>query len=557
MTDFDEQHEPSAEFLASLGREISREYRRDEHFESFDQADGRRRSHRVATIAGLTMGGVITLTVGLVLGASTGYASAEVIRARANHDSIASPPQPALTILKTLPVRDAINAVTCAAASLAAEQSRKTQAAEPTQGIPVVALPEASVKSTDRFGAVLGIRQAPDGSVLVDDAGHRQIKLLDASLAGATIVMDSVPGSARSYGVRPTPLVPYLGDSVLVPDLASRTVLLLDSHGQIGRTLALPTTSDLGLLMAGGATDDQGRLVYLGKGIIPPRATGPDLRGVPTADLQSTTLDSTPLLRADFVLRRTDTVGHLARRLGQTTATSPDGNSVLHVWTVDPLATIDDWAVLSSGTIAVVRGHDYHVDWFPSSAPAWSSPKLPFDWKRLSEEDKTRILDSTRTALTAKLRDLSLFDNAEQLQLERHGGGGNGGPPPADGGGRGQGRGAGGGGGGNPFGRFGDFTVRSLDVVSPDQLPDYYPPLRVGSAMADRDGNLWILPTTSKYSKQGELVYDVVNAKGDLYERVRVPLGRLIVGFGRAGVVYMVSGNRADGFTLERSTLSR
>lgn len=555
MTDFDEHHEPSEEFLAALEREISREYRRAEHFASFDRMDRRGRGRRYAMVAGLTMGGVVTLTIGLVLGASTGYASAEVLRARANHDSVVSPPQPALTILKTLPVRDVINAVTCAAASLAAEESRKAQAAEVPQGVPVVALPEASVKSTDRFGAVLGIRQAPDGSVLVDDAGHRQIKLLDASLANATIVMDSVPGNSRSYGVRPTPLVPYLGDSVLVPDIASRTVLVFDAHGQFGRSLALPSTNDVGLLTSGGAIDDQGRLLYLGKAMIPPRANGPDLRGAPPSDLQTTALDSAPLLRTDFNLRRTDTVAHLARRLGQTTATSPDGNGTLRVWTVDPLATIDDWAMLSSGTVAMVRGHDYHIDWLPSNAPAWSTPKLPFDWKRLNDDDKARILDSTRTALTAKLRDLSLFDNAEMLQMERHGGGGGGGPPVGDGGGRGQGRGTGGG-SGNPFGRFSDYTVRSLDVVSPDQLPDFYPPLRLGSAMADRDGNLWILPTTSKYSKQGELVYDVVNAKGDLFERVRVPLGRLIVGFGKGGVVYMVSGDRTNGFTLERSTLA-
>jgi len=47
------------------------------------------------------------------------------------------------------------------------------------------------------------------------------------------------------------------------------------------------------------------------------------------------------------------------------------------------------------------------------------------------------------------------------------------------------------------------------------------------------------------------------HAKWDLFERVRIPLGRLIVGFRRGGVVYVVSGNRAEGFTVERSTLSR
>ena len=94
------------------------------------------------------------------------------------------------------------------------------------------------------------------------------------------------------------------------------------------------------------------------------------------------------------------------------------------------------------------------------------------------------------------------------------------------------------------------------EVISADKIADYYPPLRSGAAMADRDGNLWLLPTTSSQSRQGELVYDVVNAGGQLFQRVRVPLGRLIVGFGQGGVVYMTSGDRAAGYTLERTKLS-
>jgi hypothetical protein len=71
--------------------------------------------------------------------------------------------------------------------------------------------------------------------------------------------------------------------------------------------------------------------------------------------------------------------------------------------------------------------------------------------------------------------------------------------------------------------------------------------------MADLDGNLWILPTTSAQSKQGELVYDVVNPKKGLFQRVRMPLGRSIAGFGKGGVVYLQSGDRTNGFYLERA----
>ena len=51
-----------------------------------------------------------------------------------------------------------------------------------------------------------------------------------------------------------------------------------------------------------------------------------------------------------------------------------------------------------------------------------------------------------------------------------------------------------------------------------------------------------------------KLVYDVVNPKGD-FRRVRIPLGRSIAGFGKGGVVYLQSGDFANGFYLERSRL--
>jgi hypothetical protein len=532
MTDFDDPHAPRPEFRDSLEREIARELRREDLFEPLDTP---RRSRRFAMVLGIAAGGVITLTIGLVLGASTGYASAEVLRAHANHDTT-TPAQPALTILRTLPVRDAINAVTCAA-------SLSQPSASPvSQGIPVVALPDASAKSSQTFGAILGIRQTADGTVLVDDAGRRQLKLLDASLANATIAMDSIAGSARSYGRRPVPLIPYLGDSTLLPDLASRTVSVLDAHGQVARSLALPTTMDIGLLARGGAVDDRGRLIYVGSPVMRPLSPG-----MPPA-----TSDSVPVLRADFGLRRTDTLGRIAQPLGKTVAVSGDGSTTLSVWTIDPLRTIDNWAVLSDGSVALVRGHDYHIDWIPAAGPMWSTTKLPFDWKRLSDDDKQRINDSTRARLNAEIANGSIMDRAEQVQVEKHAGGGGGGGAPV-GGGRGERTDAG---GARLGGRaFEGFTVRPTDVIPVEQMPDFYPPLRPGSTIADADGNLWILPTTSKYSKQGELVYDVVNAKGELFERVRVPLGRVIVGFAKGGVVYMTSGDRATGYTLERSTL--
>ena len=88
------------------------------------------------------------------------------------------------------------------------------------------------------------------------------------------------------------------------------------------------------------------------------------------------------------------------------------------------------------------------------------------------------------------------------------------------------------------------------------EIPDYYPPIHRNAAMADLDGNMWVLTTTTAQSAHGELVYDVLNPKRGLFERVRMPVGRSVAGFGKGGVVYLQAGDRTNGFTLERVKLA-
>jgi hypothetical protein len=73
--------------------------------------------------------------------------------------------------------------------------------------------------------------------------------------------------------------------------------------------------------------------------------------------------------------------------------------------------------------------------------------------------------------------------------------------------------------------------------------------------MPDLDGDLWVLTTTTAQSLHGELVYDVLNPTRGLFERVRMPVGRSVAGFGKGGVVYLQTGDRASGFYLERVKL--
>ena len=71
--------------------------------------------------------------------------------------------------------------------------------------------------------------------------------------------------------------------------------------------------------------------------------------------------------------------------------------------------------------------------------------------------------------------------------------------------------------------------------VNPMDLPDYAPPFKAGTARADLAGNVWL---RTSYAMGAMPVYDVINSDGKLVDRVMIPEGRVIAGFGD-GVVYL------------------
>lgn len=407
--------------------------------------------------------------------------------------------------------------------------------------VPIVNLPAATARTSTTLGAILGLKQVAGGKVLVNDAGRHQIKLFDSTLATFVIASDSAPGQRNSYGQYATPLISYLGDSSLFTDLASRSVLLLDGTGEVRRVLSPPGGPELFTSFFGTAygVDTKGRLVFKhSPGIM--FMTRPSPSG-PSTFTVTQTYDTLRLLRADLDTRRIDTVGHVLESDNRIVAAKmPDGRNALKEF-VNPLPTFDEWALLSDGTVAVIRGHDYHIDWVHPDGTKSSTAKLPFDWKRLTDDEKQKVADSARAAHSAVAARRAL---AEAEAAKSQGGDAAGVAVRSGRGGEGSG------GAGRPRG-----PGQLFDIVPLNEISDYYPPIRRGAAMPDFDGNVWILPTTSAQSQKGEMVYDVVNPKSGLFKRVRVPLGRSVAGFAKGGIVYLMTGDKTDGFHLERTKL--
>jgi hypothetical protein len=509
MNDDTNSHEPTPEFRAALEREITRALRSETLFGPADEPHRARLGVVICVVAGA----VVTQAIGRVFGACTGYASADaIVKSRGDTPLPSAPP---LAVLKNIPPL----ILSCA------NPVRAAQLPSGEQGVPIVELPPAAAKTSATLGSVLGLRQLSSGNVLVNDAGRRQVKLFDSTLALLTTVRDSAPGAATSYGPRAIPLVQYLGDSVVFPDINAGSLMVMGPSGEIARAMA-PSHPDMliGLNLGFGGTDDKGRILFESH-----------VRDFTKSVANGYGPESTVVLRADLDSRRVDTIARL--KTWPSTMMVRNGPGAVTKFTMDPLPLIDQWALLSDGSIAIARGHDYHIDWIHADGTTRSTQKLPFDWKRLTDDDKQKLIDSVRDVEGPRMA----------LALGRRRAN-----PPSD----------------ADAARGGRGAVNPSDIIQGPPVPveyvppaykdmfDYSPPLRRGALLPDLDGNLWILPASSAQSKNGELVYDVVNMRGD-FHRVRVPLGRSVVGFGKGGVVFLLSGDKATGFYLERTIVPR
>ncbi|MEP6780077.1 MAG: hypothetical protein ABJC26_09330 [Gemmatimonadaceae bacterium] len=362
------------------------------------------------------------------------------------------------------------------------------------------------VRSSDSTTLSDVTRIAPlrNGNIVVNDAKRRRLLLLDSTLRLLKVIADTNTGSVNRYGIETGTgaLVPYVGDSSLMLDGESRTLVVIGPDGKFIRSMAPVHQRDL-MALAGGvnnaaATDKLGRLIIRG----PTAPIGKDQRWSIAGGADTiVTPDSTPILREDLERRIVDTLAfvHVPKT---TTILSRRGGRGRITNEINPLPVTDEWVMLPDGTVAVVRNHDYHIDWVSPNKKVVSSPKLPFDWKRVSDENRIAIVDSTNREL-----------------LKQHGL---------------------------------DASAISFSVaVRPRELPEYFPPISPGQVHADQDGNIWILPTTSLLAGRG-LVYDVVNRQGVLFKRVRLPEKRLLVGLGIGGAVYMRAVLRPGVVTLER-----
>jgi len=362
--------------------------------------------------------------------------------------------------------------------------------------------PVAKVSPPDVLGSVSQVRPLSGGGVLVNDWVRHQVVLLDREFRKVRAIVDVTPATGGMLGTF-FGLLPFKGDSSLIMDPSSLSMLVVDANGEIVRVMALPSVNET-LLMTGSpygtpGVDSRGRLIFVGGAA----RTAPSIQ--PTLPDQYVSADSAPLRRVGLATRVRDTLTYV-KIPPETHAFLRDRDDQISglVRTMSPIPIVDGFALMRDGHVAVVRGKDYHVDWLGPDGNWIATPKIAFDWERLDDAGRQMVGDSATAAYEKE---------QEEANLKARTGSGSQVPRAA----RGRGE--------------VNMTVR-MQVAA---LQDYRPAFGRNAVRADAEGNLWV--RTSARSDAGA-IYDVINGKGELVDRVKLPFGRVISGFG-PGVVYM------------------
>jgi hypothetical protein len=365
------------------------------------------------------------------------------------------------------------------------------------------------------FGGVQHIRRLSDGRVLVNDPSRHQVLLLDSTLANPVVVIDSVGGRDNSYGLRAGGIIPYRGDSTFFVDPTSSTLLLIDPAGKIARVMSMPTNAVNYLASPSSygypAYSEAFGIVFRMQANSFRYPNNPPLEGAPEIVIKYE--DSIAVVGMKLTTRKGDTLAKYGT--GQQMVARISWNNFDMNGTNELFPVSNDWALAADGSVALLSGREYRLRWINTDGTKTDSPRLPFTWDPNPDDEKQRMADSINAQRRKSYDDMMALRQrrADSLKAAKL-------PVPPE------------------------LTrpQRSPNPVQMLDIPDYFPAYerQSNSMRADADTNIWIRPRPPR-SARGGVVYDVVNRKGELIDKVELPQGRTLIGFGPGGIVYLLA----------------
>ena len=365
--------------------------------------------------------------------------------------------------------------------------------------VPERRLTEADATFPEAFASLSGLRPLPDGRLLVADALGQALTIVDL-MAGTADTIGRVGGGPNEYR-QPDGVFGLPGGKTLLVDLGNGRLTVLEPDLSFGESTPIAQGEPRPGLMGGGmvmvlprAVDDRGRVFFqsfMG-------GMGPD--GQPN--------DSGPVLRWTRESNAIDTVG-MVKLQGRQQQTSGGANNRQAIIRPIPLTPQDAWGVGPDGRLAVARANPYSLEWIAPDGSRVQGDQIEFRPVPVRQADKEEYIDALVSG-GLQIR-MSVDNGVRSMGFSRGGGGGR---PDTD------------------------------SYEWPASKPAF-----VGSSVwVTPEGDAWVQRSVPAGEPRQ---FDVFGADGQLQERIILPAGRRIVGFG-GGFVYVAAPDEFDLQWLER-----
>ena len=345
------------------------------------------------------------------------------------------------------------------------------------------------------FSQVHGVLEMRDGRVLVLDRLEGNVRLADLRTGVSAVLgrLGEGPGEYRAAHE----LVPLGGDSVGIVDGTLPRILVITRTGELGGFVSPysnhPETKAMLSIRAGD-----------GRGWFYGNASSLRLTGDGTLQLT----DSAAIMRWKPATEPADLVARYYSPPPAGSRATASGSLVHTPGTVAALSPSTVWVVGADGRVAVVSGAPYQVQFIETDGRRRIGPVIPFA--------KVAINDSIKNAYQSDMSrpQMTVVVDGGRTTTERS-------VPPL-------------------------FRITNW--------ASEVPPFRGGAFIAFApNGELWIQRTT--FRREGAR-YDVIGPGGSLVDRVRLPEGHRVVGFGRDGM-YVVRRDADDLEFVQRRALLR
>lgn len=347
-------------------------------------------------------------------------------------------------------------------------------------------LDRSQIELAEPFTNVGSVRELSDGRVIVVDNGDRAVYVVDFTAGTSTQI--GRPGGGPSEYRNPGILLPLPGDTTLLADAGNRRLLVIGPSATPIATLTdmWPMTDGAPGTRLPRGIDGRGRGYFLASAA----TVGANGAIVPA--------DSAQLVRAPRGSKVDEALGYVRLAPRRISTTTKDGAIASVNIVIPPFPAQDAWQPFPDGAVALVRVHDYRVDWMLPDGRRVTGRPIPFTPVKVTQQDKNK-----RAGGASATRGTAPAGKAA-------------GAPPA------------------------------ID------WPELKPPFAWTGVLAGSDGRVWVQrygPATDSRAR-----YDVIDRRGVVVAKVDVPNDGRIVGFG-AKSIYVVRKDEDDLQYLQRFAL--